>query len=229
MLQQTLQALVQTFDEDNDACIDAAKALVESACRVIIDNLDDPSNPVKPTEANPSFGRWMSAAVRALGLGQERDESFKKLISQYHSLTTALGDLRKTAGMLSHGRDGFINKLSKHQRRAAILAADAIISFLHEAYLEHGPELVRTLEPYERFDRSNRLIDSRIRVDAQGDDEFVLVLVDIDLPSSDTISIAVEPSRLLFEFDREAYVAALLACREAPLPLAGSLEEEEEP
>ena len=215
MLQQTLDTLEREFQSDNDACIDAAKAMVECACRVIIENLDDPASPLKPPEQNPDFGAWVSAAVRVLELDQIRDESFRKLISQYHKLTTTLGDLRNKAGSVSHGKDGFLLKLSTHHRRAALLAADAIITFLHEAYLEHEPELTRTREPYERFRKNNILIDNNVGVEAVEDEELAMVMVDIHLPNGDTIPLAIEPSRLLYEFDRDAYVAALIACAES--------------
>jgi hypothetical protein len=143
-LQQTFKALEDEFSANNDACVDAAKAMVECACRVLIDELDNPVAPLKPVKESPDFGEWLAAAVRVLNLDQVRDESFKKLISQYYKLGTTLGDLRNKAGTISHGKDGFIAKLSLHQRRAAVLAADSIISFLHEAYLERQPELVRT-------------------------------------------------------------------------------------
>lgn len=215
MLQQTLQTLEEEFAAENDACVDAAKSLVECACRVIIENLDDPTSPLKPVEENPPFGRWVAAAVRVLDLDQIRDNSFQKLISQYHKLTTTLGDLRNNAGTVSHGKDGFIEKLSRHQRRAAVLAADAIVTFLHEAYLEREPELIRTREPYHRFGRSNALIDSNVAISAVEDDETATALIDIHLPNGDTIPLAVEASRLLYEFDREAYIAALLAAQDA--------------
>jgi len=214
MLQQTLDALEREFQSDNDACIDAAKAMVECACRVILDNLDDPVSPVTPPQQNPDFGAWLSAAVRVLKLDQVRDTSFRKLISQYHRLATTLGDLRNNAGSVSHGRDGFLLKLSVHQRRAALLAADAIVTFLHEAYLEQEPELVRTREPYDRFARTNSLIDRNVAVAALESEEEAAVDIAVHLPNDDVITLTVEVSRLLFEFDRDAYVAALIACRE---------------
>jgi len=211
-LQQTLAALEQTFADDNDACIDAAKAMVECACRVIIDNLDDPASPLKP-EKNPTFGAWVSAAVRVLKLSEVRDEAFKKLISQYHKLTETLGELRNKAGNVSHGKDGFITRLSAHQRRAALLAADAIVTFLHEAYLEQEPDPVLTLEPYERFSTSNDFIDRYVVIEAEADEDSLLQ-VKVLLPNGDEIPLTVEPSRLLFSIDREAYKLALNACRE---------------
>lgn len=225
MLQQTLDTLEREFQSDNDACIDAAKALVECACRVLIDNLDNPAAPLRPPEQNPDFGAWMSAAVRVLELDQVRDDSFRKLISQYHKLTTTLGDLRNKAGNVSHGKDGFLLKLSVHQRRAALLAADAIVTFLHGAYLEHEPDLARTREPYERFTKNNRLIDDNVGVAALESEDQAAVDITIALPNGDDFSFTVEASRLLYEFDREAYIAALIACREVATDVAPAAAE----
>jgi hypothetical protein len=214
MLQQTFGTLEREFDDENDACIDAAKSIVECVCRIIVDNLDDPTSPVKPVEEAPTFGAWVTAAVRVLELSEIRDEAFKKLISQHYKLTTTLGDLRNKAGTVSHGKDGFIAKLSVHHRRASLLAADAIVTFLHEAYLERELDPVRTFEPYERFAESNSLIDMHIAFEAEPD-ESGLLSVRFYLPGGDEIPLAIEPSRLLFGIDREAYKTAVNACREA--------------
>ena len=216
MLQQTLETLEREFDDNNDACIDAAKAIVECACRVIVENLDNPASPHKPLEENPDFGRWVTAAVRTLELGEIRDEAFKKLVSQHHKLTTALGELRNKAGTMSHGKDGFIAKLSTHHRRAAVLAADAIVTFLHEAYLDHEPDPVFTLEPYERFGQANALIDRFTEVRAESKEEGLFRVI-VLLPNGEEFALDIEPSRILYAADREAYKAALDACREAAL------------
>ena len=217
MLQQTFEALEREFNENSDACIDAAKAIVECACRVIIDNLDDPTSPVKPAEDNPPFGAWVSAAVRVLELGEVRDDAFKKLISQHHRLTTTLGDLRNKAGTMSHGKDGFIAKLSIHHRRAALLAADAIVTFLHEAYLERKLDAVLSKEPYERFYVTNDVIDEYAGLRGEMDEDGVPRLY-IVLPGAhprDEIELKTAVSQLLFETDREAYNLVLSACLEA--------------
>ena len=216
MLQQTFETLESEFERDSDACIDAAKGLVECACRVLLVNLDDPASPHTPKSASPNFGEWLSASVRVLELGDVRDESFKKLVSQYYKLTTTLDDLRNKAGSTSHGKDGFIAKLSAHQRRASVLAADAIITFLHEAYLEREPDPVLTLEPFERFSKGNALIDGHSSLVAEADQEGGLS-VTVHLPNKEEIRLAVNPSQLLFGIDREAYKLALNTCREATL------------
>jgi hypothetical protein len=226
MLQHTFEALEREFSVDNDACIDAAKALVECACRVIVDNLDNPASPVKPIEENPPFGAWVTAAVRVLELSEIRDEAFKKLISQHHRLTTTLGDLRNKAGTVSHGKDGFIAKLSTHHRRASLLAADAIVTFLHEAYLERELDAVLSKEPYEKFKATNEIIDEFAGLRAEMDDDGVPHLF-IVLPGPkprDEIELATAVSQILFETDREAYKLVLNACLEAKATAAKNAE-----
>jgi hypothetical protein len=215
MLQQTFEELERALAEDNDACIDSAKAMVEVVCQIILQELDSPTNPVRPVEALPTFGAWMSAAVRALKLGDIRHNGFQKLVSQHRKLTDALGDLRNDAGTASHGREGFLQRLSVHHRRAAVLSADAIVTFLHQAYLESELDLVRTREPYERFDNLHRMIDAQVSLQVDVDEEGFLA-VDVTLPSGDVLPLRVEASRLLYQLDRDAYVEALNAARGAP-------------
>ena len=218
MLWQTFEELERALAEDNDACIDSAKAIVEVVCQIILQELDSPSNPVRPVEALPTFGAWMSAAVRALKLGDIRHNGFQKLVSQHRKLTDALGDLRNEAGTASHGREGFLQRLSVHHRRAAVLSSDAIVTFLHQAYLEAELDLVRTREPYERFDHLHRMIDAQVSLQADVDEEGFLA-VDVSLPSGDVLPLRVEASRLLYQLDRDAYVEALNAARGAPAPV----------
>jgi len=64
MLQQTFATLESEFADDNDACIDAAKSLVECACRVIIDELDDPLAPIKPEASDTPINALVGVAIR---------------------------------------------------------------------------------------------------------------------------------------------------------------------
>jgi len=171
-------------------------------------------SPLKPEGKSPSFKTWVSVTVCLLKLSEVRDNDFQKLISQYHSLTTALGDLRNKAGTVSHGRDGFITKLSIHHRRASILAADAIVTFLHEAYLEQELDPLLTLEPYDRFETSNAIIDKYTTLQVDEDRENGFLSLTVVIPD-DEIPLSIEPSRLLFGVDRQAYKAALNACKDA--------------
>lgn len=212
MLQQTFAALETAFEQSNDACIDCSKCIVEVVCRIIIDELDDPSNPLKPEEESPAFGKWVSSAVRVLRLGDIRDLAFQKLISQHHKLTETLGTMRNGAGPVSHGKDAFIERLSNYHRRAAVLSADAIVAFLHAAYLDAEVKLGQTRLPYERFKSSHasidRFADMSLTRDVDGQHYITIAVGD------DTYQLAIDPSQLLFQFDRAAYVEALRQGRE---------------
>lgn len=231
MLQQTLETLEREFDDDNDAAIDAAKAIVECACQVLIREIDDPANPIATwldspiKDKNSSFKNWVVATVRLLKLTEARDDPLNKVISQHFMLTEALGRFRDAAGTVSHGKQGFSARLSIYHRRAALLAADALVAFLHTAYLEREPDPTLTLEPYERFAISNAIIDRFARVQAEADEEGFLSVA-IALPGGEEIQLVVEPSRFLFGVDREAYQLALNTCRE--VSLTETLESETE-
>ena len=214
MLQQTLDTLEREFADDSDASIDPAKALVECACRLLVEELDDPAAPLKPAKSDIPLAELLGLATRMLDLGEVRDRAFATLIREHNGLADALRVLRNEAGTVSHGKDGFIRKLSVHHRRAALSAADAIVTFLHEAYLEREPDPVLTLEPFERFAESNATIDEYAAIIAEADDDGIL-RARVLLPNDEEITLSVEPSRLLFGVDREAYKLALNACRDA--------------
>jgi hypothetical protein len=214
MLQQNLEALEQTLDQNNDACIDCAKAIVEVVCRVIIESFHTPSAPLMPVQDTPSLSDWLSAAVRALKLGDIRDEKFKKLVSSHHKLAGALNDLRNQAGPASHGKDPYLERLAIHHRRSAVLAADTIVAFLHKAYLDAQLDPGSSREPWERFADSNALIDAHVGLEIKTDEDGLTSLQFV-LPGGEVLPLAIEVSRLLYQLDREGYVEALNAARSA--------------
>ena len=215
MLQQTLESLEQSFKEGKDAVIDSAKSIVEVVCRIIVDELDSVARPAKPQSATPHFGEWVGAAVKVLRLGENQNAKFLKLVSQHHKLTTALGDLRNDAGPTCHGRDGYLDRLSMHHRRSAVLSADALVGFLFHAYQEAELDLIKTREPYERFPRQHELVDLHTAVTADVDEDGVLD-VTVRLATGDEVALRVEVSRLLYQLARDAYREALNAARQAP-------------
>jgi hypothetical protein len=223
MLQQTFATLENEFASDNDSCIDAAKGIVECACRVIIDELDDPARPLKPAAADAPIGALVGAANRLLKLSDIRHRTFADLVKYHNKLTDSLRELRNEAGTVSHGKDGFVAKLSVYHRRAAVLSADAIVTYLHEAYLETNFNLGQTREPYERFETFNDLIDGAVSLKAETDEDGDLV-VTIRLPGGDILPVTASPSRFLYQMDRAAYIEALNAVRSTVPPHEGAPE-----
>lgn len=227
MLQHTFEALQASLENGSDASIDAAKGLVECVCRMVIDQLDDPTSPLKPRDEAP-ITQWVSAAIRLLRPVDVRDRQFADLIKHHNGLAESLRLLRNDAGPLSHGKDGFIQALSIYHRRSAILAADAIVAFLHKAYLDAQLDPISSREPWERFAEENSLIDANVRltVDAENGDSPTLRFL---LPGGDELPINIEVSRLLYQLDRDAYVEALNAARGAPVLAVEPIEEQGEP
>lgn len=213
MLQETFAAFEREFTQSNDACIDAAKGLVECACRVLIETLDDPASPLKPSKQDTAIGELLGITVRLLKLGDIRDRKFADLIKQHNKLADTLRELRNDAGNVSHGKEGFIAKLSAHHQRAAVLAADAIVTFLHEAYLASEVNILRTKEPYERFSKTHSLIDAIASCSLTYEEDRDLYVV-IELPTGEIFTVPVCPSKLLFEHDRMAYIEAVRLAEE---------------
>lgn len=108
MLQQTFEALEHNLEQNNDACVDCAKTVVEVVCRVVVESFHTQHILLKPVQETPSLSDWLTAAIRALKLGDVRDDRFKKLVSSHHKLANALNDLRNKAGPASHGKDPYL-------------------------------------------------------------------------------------------------------------------------
>ncbi|HCF1752050.1 abortive infection family protein [Pseudomonas aeruginosa] len=214
MLQHTFEALQSSLESESDSSIDAAKGMVECVCRVVIDQLDDPTSPLKPRD-DASITEWVSAATRVLRRGDARDRKFADLIKHHNGLAESLRVLRNDAGPLSHGKDGFIHALTVYHRRAAVLAADALVAFLHKAYLNAQLDPISSREPWERFAEDNSLIDAHVGLSVDAEDGGTPTLRFL-LPSGDELPINIEVSRLLYQLDRDAYVEALSAARGAP-------------
>lgn len=229
MLQQTFEAMERNLEQSNDACIDCAKTVVEVVCRVVVESFHAQQAQIKPTQETPSLSDWLTAAIRALKLGDVRDVQFKKFVSSHHKLADALNDLRNKAGPASHGKDPYLERLAEHHRRSAVLAADAIVAFLHQAYLDALLDPISSREPWERFAQDNALIDAHVRLAVDADDDGDSPTLRFLLPGGDELPINIEVSRLLYQLDRDAYVEALNASRGAVAPAVEPVEEQGEP
>lgn len=227
MLQHTFEALQASLESGSDASIDAAKGMVECVCRVIIDELDDRTSPLKPQKDDAPITEWVSAATRVLKLGDIRHRKFADLIKHHNGLAESLRVLRNDGGPLSHGKDGFIQVLTIYHRRAAVLAADAVVAFLHQSYLNAQLDPISSREPWERFAADNALIDAHVglAVDSEDDDSPTLRFL---LPAGDDLPLKIEVSRLLYQLDRDAYVEALNAARGAVAPVQEQVEQQGE-
>ena len=168
MVRDLYSALEGTYLQQQDGTVCAAKAMVKCACKTIVQELDDPDNPVLlwkngPLKAaSPSLSNWMNAATQLLDLVNDKTDPLNGLIGQYNQLAIKLGTYRNNLGNIGHGKAGFDQKLTTHHRRAALLIADTIVGFLHDAYLLNQTDPEQTFEPYEKFNTHNNLIDQEL-------------------------------------------------------------------
>ncbi len=214
---QALQALELVEKEDNDGVICAAKAMVECACKTIVEELDDPSDPIKSwpnspvKSSDPTLGNWMSAATNLLKLVSDKTDAFNSIIGQYNQLATKLGQFRNKAGTIGHGRMGFEQKLSAHHRRTALVTADSVIGFLHDAYLSTQTDPTSTFEPYDRFPQINHAIDAHSAFVAAEVEEDGTLYGRISFGKDKAEHVfSVSVSEFLFGTDRFAYREAFL-------------------
>lgn len=214
MLQHTFVALETSLQDGSDVVIDASKGLVECVCQIIVDELDNPRSPLKPQKSDVPVTEWVSVAIRVLRLGDVRHRKFADFVKHHSGLAESLRILRNDAGPVSHGKNGFIQALTSHHRRAAVLAADSIVAFLHHAYLDAQLNPTISREPWDRFEKENALIDAHVGLAVETDDDGVPSLRFL-LPGGDVLPLTIEVSRLLYQLDRDAYVEALNAARNA--------------
>lgn len=209
-------AVAGSFASNGHDLIELVKSFIECVCITILGEFGRPM-----PAADPSTTQLFVASLSALGLENTRGVSkFDKVLSAYNRLTDALGEMRNENGPVAHGKDGFLDALTFNHRRVFLLAADTVLDLLVNALDGKEPDLRYTREPYERFDRLHKKIDYSVAVESsiEDEDDFPIIVLSIrteGLPEG--MKLRVEPSRLLYSIDRQAYVD-LLASAEIEIP-----------
>ena len=121
------------------------------------------------TSSAAGIPAWNSASVlspirpNAPGSSPDRSPYLVDLAVLYDRFATSPGRMAILDGLLrfradlhaadpaSHGKGPYLERLAIHHRRSAVLAADAIVSFLHNAYLDAQLDSTSSREPWERF------------------------------------------------------------------------------
>ncbi len=221
-LAKCYEALGTSFAGDAHGMVELVKAFVESVCLTIMGEHRE-----QMPSSTPSTTDLLVAALKPLGLRNTKGASkLDKVLTGFNKLADALTEMRNDSGPVAHGRDAFLDPVSADHARAFVHAGDAILGVLLNALEGKQPDLTVTREPYGSFPQLDERIDHAVSVGAWIDDggDRPLVVVSVAMGSrSEAIELRIEPSRLLYGVDREAYVEVL---RTAELPTA---EEEEEP
>ena len=192
-------------DYDDLGLIECVKSFVESVCLTILGDFGEPM-----PNARPSLTELFGAALKPLGMRNTRGGgNVSRLLSAFNKLADALSDVRNEFGAIAHGKDGFVESLTRDENRAFLHTGDAILAILLNALDGTAPDLISTREPYERFQHFNERIDRYVQVasDVDFDREPPTIVVKISAAGqSDALELRIEPSRLLFAIDRGAFV-----------------------
>ena len=219
-LARCYDSLNACFNDNSHGLVEHVKSLVESVCLTLMGEFRTPM-----PSAQPSTTELLVAALGPLGFSNSRGATkLDKVLSGFNRLADAITDMRNETGPVAHGRDGFLDAIATDHARAFLHAGDAILGILLSAYEGKQPDLIATREPYESFPHLNDRIDRAVAVEARIDEDEDRPIVVLSLatgPRGEAIELRVEPSRLLYGIDREAYVEVLKTSE-----LTGADEEE---
>jgi hypothetical protein len=227
MLGACHDSLCACFAGNAHGQVEQVKAFIECVCRTIITEL----RASMPPRSDPSTTELLSATLAPLGLQHSRGASaLGTLMSGFNRLAHALTTMRNENGPVAHGREGFLDAVAADHARAFLHAGDAILAVVLSAYEGKQPDLVATRQPYESFPHLNDRIDRIVALAARVDEDTsrpVLVVKVTTGTRSEPFELRVDPSRLLYGIDREAYVEVLKSADLAPVPSEEELTREE--
>ncbi len=193
---------------DGYGLIECIKSFIESVCVTVLREFNQPVPSKKP-----SLTELFNAALAPLGLSNSRGASnVDKVLSGFNKLADALTAVRNEHGPIAHGRDGFLDTLTRDENRAFLHTGDAILAMLLNALEGTTPDLASTREPYERFQHLNDRIDRSVSVTTDVDTETTpptIVVTITAIGSAEPIDLRIEASRLLFTIDRKAFIEVM--------------------
>jgi hypothetical protein len=213
-LAQHYIAVKESFEGSSLDIIASIKSFLECVCITILGEFG------KSVSSDASTIQLLGEAMKAIGLDRGRGASkLGKLLSAHNKMADALNEMRNENDPIAHGKDGFLDILSRNECRAFIITADAILALLMAGYEGAEPDLRYTREPYERFANFHSKVNRAVSMEASVDSDqetaaLVVTLKTASLP--DGVEIRLEPSELLYAVDRTAYVE-LLASAAVPI------------
>jgi hypothetical protein len=206
-LAQHYTAVKESYEGSSHDIIASIKSFLECVCVTILGEFGKTA----PSESSTIF--LLGEALRAIGLDSGRGASkLGKLLSAHNKMADALNDMRNEHDPIAHGKDGFLDTLSRNECRAFIITTDAILALLLAGYEGVEPDLRYTREPYERFGHFHSRVDRAVSIDAAVDSDQDIAILVVKLRTAslpDGVELRLEPSELLYALDRTAYVELL--------------------
>lgn len=200
--------------------VDLSKSFLECACKTALRELspDQPSGTATPTEI-------LADLLKACGLENTRTGSkTNKFLSLHNKISDLVQEIRNEVGSASHGKDGFYEEICRNHARAYAISVDSLIGLVLGAIDGTSPSLRHTREKWERFSHINIIIDASSSAKASVAEDGALEIT-ITTSSGDDIPVLLEASKILFYFDREAYIEAFNTAKSAADSLVRGIDD----
>ena len=204
-LQSHYDDLINSLKNNSISIIELCKSFLEMVCITIINELGEPV----PLNGS-STTQYLGITLDKLGIRNTRGAcAFDKILSGYNKIADGITDVRNNEGGVAHGRDGFFDIISERHIRVYLLATDTILGLLLDAYDGVDPNLLYTREPHKRFDHLNTRIDNCTTLDAEIDEDGILIVKLQAGTDKEGFDLMISPSELLYNLDRRAYIDIL--------------------
>lgn len=187
-IRQQVEAIEEAIHDRPAMVFDLAKALVETICKTILDELGVGYD--NNFDA-PKLLRETLIRLQLFPSGHESPsdvtESIKKTVNGLMTTVQGLCDLRTREGMASHGREAFSTNLEPVQALLAASAADTVAGFLWNVHKSYSPTGRPERLSYEDNPEFNEWVDQ------------------IHEPPVMIFELPYKHSEILFQLDRQAY------------------------
>jgi hypothetical protein len=205
--------LSHAFENSSGNLVELCKSFIEMICITVLKELG------KQAPKNGQTNEYLGQTLDALGIKRtEGASSFNKILSSYNKLADAISDVRNHEGRIAHGKDSFLDSISKNHARVYLLTADLMISLIMDAFDGTMPHILFTREAYERFSLQHlhEKIDAYTHVIPEVDEYDGSINLHFEVGTLDEFDIKTSASQILYYVDRTAYVNLLEQLQESP-------------
>ncbi|MEA3642030.1 MAG: abortive infection family protein [Lamprobacter sp.] len=190
---QLIDAIEEIPASNGELVFDLCRALVESVCKTILNDLGE------PLPSKPNAEKMVSALLKRLEVfldPQSAEAESKKAVGDtvtgINKFVNGIGEYRRLFGAASHGRDGYSDVIDLSHANLVVGVTDALVAFLFETHRRlHGQEAWQRAQygDHEDFDQY---------LDDEHDPSPIMVFGD-----------EYQPSRAFFALNRSGYLKRL--------------------
>ena len=120
-----LWSLARNYELGAYGIIANVKSFTECVCLTILGEYG------KTPSTDASTTKLFGEALAVLGMdGGRTSGKISKLLSAHNKMADALSEMRNENDPLAHGKDGFLDTLSRNEQRAFLVTADTILALL---------------------------------------------------------------------------------------------------